>query len=151
MKKPALVAALLLATSFAHADGKHADSPKEKDIRHLLQLTGAAQMGAQVMRQLLDTFKTTMPNVPASFWPELQNELNADELVEKVIPVYDKQLSQAEIRDLLKFYESPTGKKLIKVTPAITQESMEIGKIWGREMSEKVMRKLEAQQKADKK
>jgi uncharacterized protein len=147
MKK--LAVALLLSCSvatLAHAEPPaklRSESAKEKDIRRLLQLTGAAALGAQVMSQMLDTFKTTMPNVPANFWTELSKELNPDELVERVIPVYDKQLTGPEIKDLIQFYETPTGKKLIKVMPAITQESMAIGKEWGRAIGEKVMRKLQ--------
>jgi hypothetical protein len=140
-------AAFLLLTTVAFADNtaKHAATPKEAAIRKLLQLTGAAALGAQVMNQLIDTFKQSMPNVPASFWPELAKELNPDELVERVIPVYDKQLTEAEINDLIHFYETPTGKKLIKVMPAITQESMQIGQGWGREIGQKVMQKLQKQ------
>jgi uncharacterized protein len=140
MKKLILVFALLPTLAFAQ---KKMDPAKEKDIRHLLELTGAATLGAQVMNQMLQTFRQTMPNVPADFWPELQKELNPNELVERVIPVYDKQLNGGEIKDLIKFYETTTGKKLIKVMPAITQESMEIGKAWGRDIGEKVMKKLQ--------
>jgi hypothetical protein len=141
MKK--LILALVLIPSLSFAQKKSMDPAKEKDIRRLLELTGAATLGAQVMNQMLQTFRQTMPNVPADFWPELQKELNPNELVEKVIPVYDKQLAAAEIKDLIRFYETPTGKKLIKVMPAITQESMEIGKAWGRDIGEKVMKKLQ--------
>ena len=135
MRKLILVA-LLATPAFA-------ETPKEKDIRKLLTLTNQAQLGAQVIRQVLDAFKGTLPNVPASFWPELAAELHPEELVEKVIPIYDKQLSAQEVKDIIKFYESPTGKKLIKVTPAITEESMVLGKAWGRDIGEKVMKKLQ--------
>jgi hypothetical protein len=129
---------LLLLPSLALAE-----TPKEKDIRKLLALTNQAQLGTQVIHQVLDAFKGSMPNVPASFWPELAAELKPEELLEKVIPIYDKQLSAAEIKDIIKFYESPTGKKLIKVTPAITSESMQLGQAWGREIGEKVVKKLQ--------
>jgi uncharacterized protein len=154
MKIPALILALACSTNLAFADAAaksaHAETPKEKDIRHLLQLTGAAALGGQVMAQMLETFKSTMPNVPAKFWSELAKELDPNELVEMVIPIYDKQLSGPEIKDLIKFYETPTGKKLIKVMPAITQESMTVGKEWGRAIGDKVITKLK-QEGLDKK
>ncbi len=136
-------ALLAFTAALAFSPAALAETPKEKDIRKLLALTNQAQLGSQVIHQVLDAFKTSMPNVPASFWPELMSELHPEELVEKVIPIYDKQLSDKEVKDIIKFYESPTGKKLIQVTPAITAESMELGKAWGREIGEKVMKKLQ--------
>lgn len=133
-----IMAVLVMLPSLALAE-----TPKEKDIRRLLALTNQAQLGSQVIHQVLDAFKGSMPNVPANFWPELASELKPEELVDKVVPIYDKQLSAAEVKDIIKFYESPTGKKLIKVTPAITAESMQLGQAWGREIGEKVMKKLQ--------
>lgn len=131
-----LVFLLLVTPAFAQ---KHADTPKEKDIRKLLQLSGGEQLGDQLKHQLLDTFKSSMPNVPPSVWMEIQQDLNANEVIEKVIPIWDKQFSAAEIKDLIQFYESPTGKKLVRVMPAITQETMVVGQEWGRAMSDKVV------------
>jgi hypothetical protein len=37
---------------------------KADDIRKLLTMTGSAQLGAQVMAQLLTSMKQAMPNVP---------------------------------------------------------------------------------------
>ena len=137
------LAALVLLSSVAFADAKHPASSKEAAIRKYLQVTGAGALGAQVMNQMIDLFKQNVPNAPASLWTELAKEINPDELVERVIPVYDKQLTEAELNDLIRFYETPTGKKLVKVMPAITQESMQIGKAWGGEISQKVMQKLQ--------
>ena len=39
--------------------------------------------------------------------------------------LYDKYFTEAEIRDLIVFYKSPTGKKSIEVMPALVAESME--------------------------
>ena len=121
---------------------KRPETPKEKDIRKLLALTGAAALGGQVMDQMLQAFRARMPKVPASFWSELQKELDPNELVEKVVPIYDKQLTHPEVKNLIKFYQTPTGRKLIKVMPAITQESMVVGQEWGRAIGEKVAARL---------
>ncbi len=39
--------------------------------------------------------------------------------------VYDKYFTENEINELLKFYQSPTGQKFIKVTPDIQMEYMQ--------------------------
>ena len=66
--------------------------------------------------------------------------------VDLLVPVYDRNLSQADVTELIKFYESPTGKKFVSVLPKITQESMGVGEKWGRELAMKVMLKLQQQE-----
>jgi hypothetical protein len=134
----------LVALALLVATPAFAESPKEKDIRKLLALTGAAQLGNQVMHQVLEQFKKGMPNVPPAFWAELSTELNADDLMEKLIPVYDRHLSAQEVKDIIKFYETPSGKKLLAAQPAMVTESTTIGQEWGRDIAERVLKKLQA-------
>lgn len=54
----------------------------------------------------------------------LQKVLNLDEVLNRLVPVYDKYFSEEEIKVLTSFYKSPVGKKLIKVTPALMEDSM---------------------------
>jgi hypothetical protein len=51
---------------------------------------------------------------------ELSNKLVNEEMVD----IYDKYFSHEEIKDLISFYESPTGKKILKITPEISKDLM---------------------------
>lgn len=44
---------------------------------------------------------------------------------EEMPAIYDKYFSHDEIKDLIKFYESPTGKKLLDTTPQFTMDMMQ--------------------------
>ncbi len=47
-------------------------------------------------------------------------------IVEQIyLPIYDTYFSAEEVKDLLNFYQSPTGKKFISSTPLFTQEAMQ--------------------------
>jgi len=51
--------------------------------------------------------------------------MNLGELIEEVsIPVYDKHFTEQQMRDLITFYKTPTGKRMIEVTPQLTMELM---------------------------
>ena len=69
-------------------------------------------------------------------------EVNANELVELVIPIYGKYLTHNDVKQLIRFYKRPVGKKLIEVQPMIMQESMMIGQEWGLKIAEKVVKSL---------
>lgn len=43
---------------------------------------------------------------------------------EEMVNIYDKHFTQDEIKDLIKFYESPTGEKLLETTPEISKDLM---------------------------
>jgi hypothetical protein len=48
---------------------------------------------------------------------------NVQEILERMVPVYDKYYNQQEVRDLIEFYQSPAGKKSLEVTPKIMEEA----------------------------
>ena len=126
------------------------ETQKQKDIRKLLRITGSGELGTQVMGQMIGSMKKTMPQVPEKFWSDFMKEVHTDELVDLIVPVYDRNLTHDDVKELIRFYESPTGKKFVSVLPKITQESMVVGEKWGRELAMKVMTKLQSQQPPDK-
>ena len=142
--------AVLALTTVARAEPpvakpKAAPSEKANDIRRMLDLTGSGQLGVQVMEQMLPQFRKMMPKVPQKFWDDFMKEVNADELVDLVVPFYDKRLTHDEVKQVIKFYESPVGKKLTAAIPEISAESMEAGRRWGMEIGQRVQRKLKEQ------
>jgi len=121
------------------------ETAKQKDIRKLLKITGSGELGTQVMGQMIGSMKKAMPQVPEKFWADFMKEVRTDELIDLIVPVYDRNLAHEDVKELIKFYESPTGKKFVSVLPKITQESMVVGEKWGRELAERVIKKLNAQ------
>ena len=51
-------------------------------------------------------------------------------LMDRVVPLYDKHYTQAEIRSLIQFYESPLGKKVTALRPQIAKEGMVVAEEW---------------------
>ena len=62
---------------------------------------------------------------------------------EEMVNIYEKHFTQDEIKDLIKFYESPTGKKLLETTPEISKDLMNSMKTnYMPEFQEKLTNKL---------
>ena len=141
-----LVLSLFLAfiwatTAVAKPDAAEA---KRADIRKLMELTGAGTMGKQVADQMLLTLSQTMPDVPAEVWKSFGDALNAQELVDMVVPIYEKHFSHDDIKAIIAFYQSPAGKRMIRAMPAITQESMIEGQRWGEKAMQRIMTELQS-------
>lgn len=73
---------------------------------------------------------------------------SVDEVIDALIPIYQKHLSKSDIDGILAFYASPAGQRLLKETPAIMAESMEVGGELGRKKLGDVNARIEEQMKA---
>jgi hypothetical protein len=48
-----------------------------------------------------------------------------DEMLQAMVPVYQKHFTKGDIDSLVAFYSGPTGQKVLRELPAITTESMQ--------------------------
>jgi uncharacterized protein len=56
---------------------------------------------------------------------ELIREFPIDEMMNDMIPVYQRHFNKSDIDGLIAFYSSPTGQKFLTEMPAVTAESMQ--------------------------
>ena len=126
-----------------------------KDIKELLVATGSENMGKEIAGQIVAAYKQQYPDLTEAEWESYIKKMKTEELNEKMIPVYDKYFSNEEIRDIVKFYNSPTGKKTMKTMPMMMQEQMMISQEWGdgkaEEMTKSITQEIEAKSKQGKK
>ncbi|MES2826772.1 MAG: DUF2059 domain-containing protein [Bacteroidota bacterium] len=114
-------------------------------LEKMLIASGSEGTFKTVSNQMILMFKSTQPQVPESFWIEMETEMNKTtfkELLDLLVPVYQKHLTEADLKAMTAFYESPVGKKFATTLPVITQESMAAGQIWGKKVGENVVKKL---------
>jgi hypothetical protein len=137
----ALLLQLLIAGTAGADDG--GDAQKEKDIKEMLRITGAGETAIQVSRQMIASFKQEMPEVPDKFWKEVENEVDKESLINLAVPVYAKYFTGEEIRELLKFYQSALGKKLLEKQGKILEDVTTAAQKWGEELGQKITDKLE--------
>jgi len=136
---PARPSATAPATTSNEQDAKRAD------IRKLIELTGAANVSAEVMQQIIGPMRDGFPQVPAEFWDTFTKEVRSDELIDLIVPIYDKYYTREDIRDLTVFYQSPVGQKTVKILPKLSAEAISAGQEWGRAVADRAMRKLKQQ------
>ncbi|MCW5313769.1 DUF2059 domain-containing protein [Nostoc sp. KVJ3] len=118
---------------------------KTNNIKKLFELTGVKNIYRQILTQSLNEFKSDYPQVPQKFWDKFATEFKSDDLVDEIIPIYNKYFTNEEIKQLIAFYQTPVGQKAITVIPKIYQESYEIAKKYGIAAAERALKKLEAE------
>ena len=93
------------------------NSEKINSIKELISITDAKNVTQQILNQSVDAMKSQFPQVPQKFWDEFKAGANADELINRLIPIYNKYFTEEDIKQLIAFYQTPLGKKLISVNP----------------------------------
>ena len=110
----------------------------------MLRLTGMEKLMAQMKTQMITGLKTQMPQQAELFWTKFERKMDTRELLEKLIPLYDKYYTLDDLKAINAFYQSPPGQKILSTLPQIMQESMKIGQEWGAKIGRQA--EVEAQQ-----
>ncbi len=135
------VAVLLFITGMASGAAADPSDAKARDIRKLLEASGIYDqlnlMKNNLLNQYSMGFSQAYPKAPDAFWQEyyqLIGQQDIDALVERMIPVYDKNMSHEVIRKLIEMFETPFWEEWKVKMPAISREAGQIGSVWGQEL-----------------
>jgi hypothetical protein len=116
----------LLATSTARAD----ETSHKKAV---VELFGVMKMHKQfetAIDQMLDVQARSNP-VLGKMRPTMKRFFNKymsfDSLKDDMAKIYMESFTEAEIKDLTKFYQSPLGKKLLEKMPDLMKKGSELG------------------------
>ena len=74
-------------------------------------------------------------------------EKRQPEIVALMAQAYASHFTEAELKELVGFYRTPTGKKLVTELPAVLEESFASTRAWGTKTSEEFINTLRAEMK----
>ncbi|MFC5525287.1 DUF2059 domain-containing protein [Rhodanobacter ginsengisoli] len=136
-----IVAALVLATGVAGQ--AVAAQPSEKQVRQLFEVMHMGQMFNQMNSQMAGVMGQAVPCVPASYWQGFIDASGTEQLMGRMVPIYQRHFTARDVVGLLKFYKSPLGQKVIAEMPLTMAEGMKIGQQWGHERAEAMLKELQ--------
>jgi hypothetical protein len=147
----ALAAALALAV--LAAPPARAAEPSVAAVAAAKQLIN--QKSANLFDPLIPGVIESVKNAFAPTNPNLLRELNEvaaqlrkdlaakkDDVLDAVARVYAQHFSEQELNDMLAFYKTPLGRKMLADEPLAVEASLKRAQNWANEFSEEVMRKF---------
>jgi|SRR5580704_1702921 hypothetical protein len=142
MKRLALLLiACLLLGSVSFAQQNPADAPASKeDVERYLTIMCTRDMMKTMMDNMSSHVRQRLKErleKQASVSPEEEDRaikmeadifenLPIDEIINAMIPIYQRHLTKGDIEGLVAFYSTPTGQKLLKELPEISKEGMQV-------------------------
>lgn len=106
----------------APAPNRAAHQQKLALIRRLMDLTGGDKVADQMMDQMANALRSSEGASSAKFFEEFRKEFHIQDVFDLQIAAYDKYFSMEDVQDAVRFYESPTGRRMIENTPKILAE-----------------------------
>src|SRR5215472_10757888 len=145
MRRVLLAAVLALCTpllGFAQQTAQTAsDAPATKeDIQKYLDVTHSREMMAKMVdamsapihKMFHEQYLKDKNKLPPDFEDRMSKKFDDemklfpwDEMLDSMVPVYQKHFTKGDVSALIAFYNGPTGQKLLRDMPAIMQEAME--------------------------
>ncbi|QQE85404.1 DUF2059 domain-containing protein [Pseudomonas putida] len=133
--------ALCAAVALACASGQvlAATASHNAAAEKFLTLANADKLGTPVYMQVQQMFaqrfaQTKAPTTKQSVLESYQAKANAaldsaigwNKLKPKMVDLYTQTFTEQELKDLVKFYQSPLGKKVLSQMPKVTQQSAQL-------------------------
>jgi hypothetical protein len=147
-------AALLVAALAVSVPATHAQQPSAAALasaKEFVNLTGATQifspLVAGVVEQSKMLFLQQNPGL-AKDLNEISAKLRADlnprleELNVEMARIYATRFTETELKEILAFYGSPTGKKILVEQPAAAEQSLKFAQDWSIKLSDEVVAKM---------
>jgi uncharacterized protein len=131
----------LLLLFAASAQSAPVDTPSSReDVIRLFDVMQIRPQMEQVMKQMFQQMRAMsreeMKDKKSNVRPEdmakadalankIMNEISVSDIIDDMIPVYQNHLSKTDVDEMIKFYSTPTGQKILREMPAMTAEGMQ--------------------------
>ncbi|QQO12393.1 DUF2059 domain-containing protein [Bradyrhizobium diazoefficiens] len=150
---PAAALAVGLVLSAAPAIAQQGAPPKASPAaiaaaKEILQIKNAGAMYAGAVPGLVEKTKIALTQQNLNYQKDLnevapivaqQLQGRQNEIGEGMAQIYASEFTEQELKDLVTFYKSPLGKKLIEAEPRAIGLSMAFMNSWAQNFSETVM------------
>ena len=115
------------------------DAASKEDVKKLFDVMASHEQMDQMMRQVFaqmrsldrERMKKQRPDITEaelaridSASEDLIKKLPVDEMLNDMVPIYQRHFTKSEIDALVVFYSSPPGQKFLHEMPAVTAETM---------------------------
>jgi hypothetical protein len=147
----AVALVLVVASPIANAQQQQPSPAAIATAKELIAVTGATTLFSPLIAGVVEQAKVLFLQQDPSLSKDL-NEISAQirtdltprfsELSDEVARLYATNFSEQELKDILTFYKSPAGQKLLQEQPKVVDASMKFAQDWANKLSDQVIAKM---------
>jgi len=159
LKRAAAIAAVIASVGICGSALAQQQQPTPEAIetaRQIIALKGGDTLFNTLIPGVIEQGKYMFEQQNPNLGKELRDvaaKLRTDfasrqaQLTTEIAKIYASHFSEKEIKDVLTFYQSPLGRKLITEEPKALDNSMGYAQNWARTFSDEVVRKMREEMK----
>jgi len=153
------LAATLIAACLASAGIAGAQAPTPAAVaaaKELVSLKGGAAMFDPLIPGVIESVKNAFVPTNPQLTPQLNEVANLlrkeydskrAEILDGVSKIYAQHFTEQELKDLVAFYKTPLGKKMITEEPLALDQSLKAAQSWATQFSDVVMERFRVEMK----
>jgi uncharacterized protein len=127
----------LSAEAVAQTTAGNSEPASRQDVENLFAMLKLDRMMQVTMTSAAEQMKNNLPElmkqqniqIPQEQLDAMAEDIFRDypmkEVLDSMIPVYQKHLTKADVGNILAFYQSPTGQKMLNEMPEMSKEAMQ--------------------------
>jgi len=146
----ALLAVMAYAAPVGVARAQDISPDYRADVQALLHLTRADSLGMQMAGYMVDELlRNEYPGLSDSVSDRVRHEVG--EVLREEMPafmdlqvsVYARYYSAQELKDVIAFYRTPLGAKMIRTAPLVMHDTIAISKDWSEGLAPKITERIQ--------
>jgi hypothetical protein len=133
----------VMAVAMAWLGTAWAEQPSEQQVRQLMTTIGLGKTLVQMSGQVAGMMQKQLPCVPAETWQNFIDANASEQLIGRMVPVFQKHFSAEDIDGLIRFYSSPLGQKVLTEMPQAMAEATQANAQWSHERMSQLVGQLQ--------
>jgi hypothetical protein len=152
----ATIIGLALGASIGTAVAQQPSATAMATAKELITVKGATSLYEPLVPGVIEQAKSVFLQGNPTLGKDLNEvaaKLRAEyasrsaEVVNDVAMLYASRFTEQELKDVLAFYKSPLGRKMMKEEPDILDQSMRNAQTWANRLSEEIFMKIRVEMK----
>ncbi|MHC1481252.1 DUF2059 domain-containing protein [Frateuria aurantia] len=127
----------------------YAATPSEQEVRQLLQTIGLPQTLQQMNTQMALMMHEQEPCIPGSYWQNFVDGPSSEQLIAKMVPIYQQHFTADDIDGLNRFYATKLGRKMLTVMPQALSEAAQVNQAWAKQRTDEMQAQLKSEGKLE--
>lgn len=115
---------------------------KQKKIRRLFEITQSQATFDFLINKTINSL-SGYGDLSDEYLDKIADKINKAEIIEAIMPIYDKHYTESEIGEMIAFHSSPIGQKILANQLVIAQESAEVADKLVASWTESILKELD--------
>jgi hypothetical protein len=139
------------AAAAASAEKAPAHPVTVEQVQEILALTSVGNMKQQMLDGMLPFVQQMLPYMPDSVVDDFRHSLEMADFDAALVRTFQAHLSTEDATEIIAFYKTPAGRRMIGVMPLIESEGQQAGAELGQQVMLQVIERHQAELDAAKK